>query len=80
MDTASWMGSTWQIHKPVRIKVVVLGDERVGKTCMVASYKDEFPPDYSPNVFGALVVCRIGHMLVDWENNHTHTPHSQTIT
>ena len=44
------------------VKIVVVGDGAVGKTCMIICYiSDEFPTTYTPNVFDSLT----GHMNYD---------------
>ena len=51
-----------QAPKSDEIKVVVVGDGAVGKTCMIICYtKDEFPEGYTPTVFDA----HRGHMNYD---------------
>ena len=51
------------------VKIVVVGDGAVGKTCMIICYiSDEFPTTYTPNVFDSLK----GHMNYDWNEISLH--------
>ena len=47
------MGTITRISEPDKnIKVLVIGDAMVGKTCMIKSYIDQtFPTDCLPTVF-----------------------------
>ncbi|EAY02904.1 Cdc42 homolog, putative [Trichomonas vaginalis G3] len=52
---------------PKNLKVVVVGDGAVGKTCLLWSYaKKEIPPEYVPTVFDNYVV----HLEVNGEEVH----------
>ena len=52
---------------PQNLKLVVVGDGAVGKTCLLWSYaKNEIPPEYVPTVFDNYVV----HLQVNGEDVH----------
>ena len=50
------MASTYSNMAMEAVKLVVIGDKRAGKTCLLRSFVlGSFPDDYVGTVFGALV-------------------------
>lgn len=64
---------------PISIKLCIIGDDNIGKTCLlIRGTQDQFPSDYIPNIYDYDSLMNISGQeikLAVWDTsaNHSHT-------